>query len=440
MTTKESYLHLLDKLHYVTDFLQTTMDELNELIGECDAGDELAAYRRSKFTITQSREFWQRGGTLAPMGDVEERDALLQNEKKSSTSTVEFTKKEISQMTETFKRAFIANGLAAHVHKRPSGKRTFLYEIRYRANGYCIIASSTDLVEAKKKFIAKTMPGEIEKYRTDKVANGFSRLEEIFEEWCEFKRGSVLEKERQRFRSDFESLPSKLKKMHVEEIRTVDISRVMRELPPRKYEQMRTIFNGVFKYAIASGVISNNPVALIPFRRAERVSRESLTTEEVYSFLEGLRSPTYDCIRQGAYLLYFFGLRPCEVDEDTRREGEFLITRNRKRKNGKVEYKKIPIPKQAQGLIDWEKPLTFDCSRHIQNKLFKELLGNGEKTAYCLRHTFCTLCQEAVRQEIVEIWMGDSPERLIGKVYTHFSDKFMRSQMDLVTFPTLENR
>ena len=28
---------------------------------------------------------------------------------------------------------------------------------------------------------------------------------------------------------------------------------------------------------------------------------------------------------------------------------------------------------------------------------------------------------------------------LFGKVYTHFSDKFMRSQMDMVVFPTLES-
>jgi len=32
---------------------------------------------------------------------------------------------------------------------------------------------------------------------------------------------------------------------------------------------------------------------------------------------------------------------------------------------------------------------------------------------------------------IVNIWIGDSPVRLIAKHYTHFSDKFMREQMDI---------
>jgi len=36
-----------------------------------------------------------------------------------------------------------------------------------------------------------------------------------------------------------------------------------------------------------------------------------------------LKQPEFQPIRQGAYLLYFFGLPPCEVDEETRRAGNF---------------------------------------------------------------------------------------------------------------------
>gem|GEM_PF-2378633 len=106
--------------------------------------------------------------------------------------------------------------------------------------------------------------------------------------------------------------------------------------------------------AKASGIITHNPVALIKFKRAERQSRESLSKGEIVAFLERIKEPKYDEIRQFAYILYFFGMRPCEIDEETHREGDFFITRNRKRKNGKIEYKKIPIPTQAQELIDWD--------------------------------------------------------------------------------------
>ena len=123
---------------------------------------------------------------LASYPDAEERislylDSLFANkeEQKDSfnmpdktlsavSSKITFTQQEIKNMSTSFKKAFIANGLAAHVIKKQSGKNTFRYEIRYRANGYNIIASSTDLRKAKEKFLAKTMPNEIEKYR---VAN-----------------------------------------------------------------------------------------------------------------------------------------------------------------------------------------------------------------------------------------------------------------------------
>ena len=219
----------------------------------------------------------------------------------------------------------------------------------------------------------------------------------------------------------------------IRDIRAVDLNEILKDVQPRKYEELRTLFNGIFKYAMASGAIQTNPVALIQFKRTERVNRESLSKTEIKTFLKRVKEAKYDSIRQFAYVLYFFGLRPCEIDEETHREGDFLITRNRKRKNGKIEYKKIPIPTQAQELIDWDKPLTTALHRLKINDIMKELLDG--KTAYCLRHTFATTCQQYVRPDIVDIWMGDSPTRLVGRVYTHFPDEFMLENMMKVEFP-----
>ena len=106
----------------------------------------------------------------------------------------------------------------------------------------------------------------------------------------------------------------------------------------------------------------------------------------------------------------------------------FLSLGIKSAKTGKLSTKKIPIPTQAQELIDCDKPLTADLHRLKINDIMKELLA--DKTAYCLRHTFATVCQHYVRPDIVDIWMGDSPDRLVGKVYTHFPDKFRRIQID----------
>ena len=317
------------------------------------------------------------------------------NDFKPLSTIITFTQKEISHMDKDFKKIFIANGLVARIRTRKCGVNSVTYDIRFRSQGYNITST--------------------------------------FQEWLSLKKGTIGDKEIRRFETNFQNLPEELRYASIHDIRAVDLGSVMKDVQPRKYEELRTLFNGIFKYAVASGLIQNNPVALIKFKRSERQTREALSEDEILAFLERIKAAKYDSIRQFAYVLYFFGLRPCEINEEAHREGEFLIARNRKRKNGKIEYKKIPIPTQAQGLLDWNKPLTTNLHRLKINDIMKELLAG--KTAYCLRHTFATICQQYVRPDIVDIWMGDSPTRLVGRVYTHFPDEFMLENMMKVEFP-----
>ena len=369
-----------------------------------------------------------------------EKEATLSTPKNDDfqqvSSIIIFTQKEIQKMDKDFKNIIIANGLTAKVYTRKSGYYQTTYEIRFRSHGYNFSCTAKTIELLKAEFLQKTRPGELEKYKTAPGKRNKKRkdiLAVYFNEWLSLKRGNIGEKEIKRFETNFNNLPESLRFKPIREIRAVDLNEILKDVQPRKYEELRTLFNGIFKYAMASGVIQTNPVALIQFKRAERQNRECLSKKEILSFLERIKDKKYNDIRQFAYILYFFGLRPCEVDEETHREGDFLIARNRKRKNGKIEYKKIPIPKQAKNLIDWDKPITADLHRLKINDIMKELLDG--KTAYCLRHTFATICQQYVRPDIVDIWMGDSPTRLVGRVYTHFPDEFMLENMLNVEFP-----
>jgi integrase len=352
------------------------------------------------------------------------------------SSIIIFSQKEIQKMDKDFKNIIIANGLTAKVYTRKSGYYQTTYEIRFRSHGYNFSCTAKTIELLKAEFLQKTRPGELEKYKAAPGKRNKKRkdiLAVYFNEWLSLKRGNIGEKEIKRFETNFNNLPENLRFKPIREIRAVDLNEILKDVQPRKYEELRTLFNGIFKYAMASGVVQTNPVALIQFKRAERQNRECLSKKEILSFLERIKDKKYNDIRQFAYILYFFGLRPCEVDEETHREGDFLIARNRKRKNGKIEYKKIPIPKQAKNLIDWSKPITADLHRLKINDIMKELLDG--KTAYCLRHTFATICQQYVRPDIVDIWMGDSPTRLVGRVYTLFPDEFMLENMLNVEFP-----
>ena len=97
---------------------------------------------------------------LAPQPQKDAFNEPENSKSKAVSSLLHFTYKEIKNMATTFKKVFIANGLCAHVLKKPSGKNSYCYEIRYRSNGYDIRAYSTDLTKAKELFIAKTTAQE----------------------------------------------------------------------------------------------------------------------------------------------------------------------------------------------------------------------------------------------------------------------------------------
>lgn len=361
-------------------------------------------------------------------------DRVLPKKTKTLSALIKFTKKEVDKMSKTFKKEFIANGLVAHVTKRQSGKNGWYYEIRYRRNGYNISISNKDLKTAKERFIRETHLLET----PEKRAKNRLKFGVVLDEWLEYKKGKIDVGTWKAYCSNARRfIPDEIKSTVILQLDSITIDRFMQSFSenPRRYEDIRTLLNSVFKFAILQGIITHNPVAIVPFKRAKRTSRQAMTRQEAAEFLRRLKDEKYDHVRQYAYALYFFGLRPCEVDKEAHFENGFLIARNRKRHGGKIEYKKIPVPKQAQGLIDFDKPLHSPFSYSKTADILSSALGE-EFTLYCLRHTFATFCAESVNQEIVEIWLGDSPERLIGKFYVHYQDDFMRRQMDSVNFAT----
>lgn len=405
--------------------------------------DEMTAIL-ARITMSQSKrenmniagEF---GKLIERMIEQEETAAGLSSPDKAISSTIKFKADECRGMDKAFKKEFAAAGYVARVIKRPSAKkrvRTYVYEIRYRRNGYKVEVSATDINEAKRKFIVAASPENIEDHAQKGLKSGFNLFREVAAEWFEYKRGKVTEKTLNDYRGYYRRhLHTTLGEMPIKAIRTIDVDKALKGQKPRVYEELRTICNSVFKYAINSGIAKNNPVALIPFKAAERTTekRRALTIEEQAQFFKQLEKPEFAKYRKAFLIMFYFGLRPCEL-QDVRFENGFLIARNAKRKGGKIEHKKIPVHEQARQKIDITAPIDGVHNPETLNRIFKRIMGGGELTQYSLRHTFATVCQMYVRPDIVDIWLGDSSERLVGRVYTHFPDEFMIKQMQSVKF------
>ena len=178
-----------------------------------------------------------------------------------TTSIIKFTQKEISKMDKDFKNTLILNGLVARVRTRPSGNTKTLYEIRFRAHGYSIIVCSASLEIAKAKFLDKTRPSEIQKWKVPPSKmrrKGKNQMRKVFDEWISLKQGTISEKQIKRFISNFNNLPEEIRYAEIYDIRAIDLDAIMKEVAPRKYEELRTLFNGIFKYALACGIIEDH--------------------------------------------------------------------------------------------------------------------------------------------------------------------------------------
>jgi len=92
--------------------------------------------------------------------------------------------------------------------------------------------------------------------------------------------------------------------------------------------------NGIFKMAIAHGIIEGNPLAIVIVDKHERKHGTALSKEEEKKLLESMKATKYE--KQFAVALYT-GLRPNEF-KTAGINGDFIVAVNSKRKNGRVEY------------------------------------------------------------------------------------------------------
>ena len=356
----------------------------------------------------------------------------------SVSSIIIFTQKEISKMPKTFKKEFIANGLSAHVLKRKKRKNAISFEIRYRRNGYNIHVTASTIEIAKEKFITATLSENIERYRktalTVKVAE--KTIKSVGMEWLKSKDGKVNPRTLRDYQMNCETrIFPVLGDIPIAKIRTNDITSIINNSKGRVIETLQTIFKGITKYAMANGDITFNPMDAVTFQKVARKKRRALTKEEEKTFFSRIDLPEFEYYKPFFLLQYYFGLRPWEL-RDTHFDGDFLISLNAKHEeDGELVYKKIPIPAQLKARIDTTKDIVCKHRTDVLNRVFKRIMQDEEVTQYFLRHTFSSTCKRFVtKSEVVDLWMGDSPEKLVDRVYTHYPDDFMQEQMELVKF------
>lgn len=328
-------------------------------------------------------------------------------------------------MPKTFRKEFRTQGCTAHVRKRRSGKNSWNYEIRYRRNGYNITASANNLDQAKHKFIE--MLGSAEKCvknkeRTipstfDKFANYF------FEKFYKRKVGEstfrvAMSNYKNHVAPHFGDMP--LKSITADRCQEL-LDRLIDEDKVRTEENVFTMLNMIFKAAVKHGVMAHNPIDMVFHTKHEREHGKALTKDEERKLLEQTAGTPYQLMF--AIALYT-GLRPNEYKTAVI-DGDFVVANNSKRKNGKVESKKIPITPMLAPYLEGVNELHFTRLEQIRHK-FNGILPDHK--LYDLRTTFYTRCMECgVAEVATKTFVGHALGGM-ADTYTDLSDEFLYTE------------
>ena len=340
---------------------------------------------------------------------------------------LQFTKKEIKEMPRL--KDF-------SIRQKENG----VYEIRFRRYGYNESFSSKDFSVAKQKAFSwlSTFEHEI-------------RANENFVIMKRTEKGDYYENNNIMFSSfahnylynvkkpmvvqyTFDNIINIYKnhvlnnygKYPVSKIKPDMIQKHLNELSREKgrtCETVRSILNGIFEYAVASGVIDRNPMKAVFIKKHERTTGTALSKDEERNFVESIKGTKHEAI---FLKMLYSGVRPCEINDIKEDLGSNTITI----KNGKLKsYQKnlfriIPIFPLYKQVAE------CDCGKHNPRKLsyeFREYCPNHQLKD--LRHTFTTRARECgIDNELVAVWTGHSLGNITSSVYTHFSIEFQQEQ------------
>ena len=319
-------------------------------------------------------------------------------------------------------------------------KNNKYYEIRFRRYGYNVSFSSTNFEVAKRKAFdwLNTFEGEIKANVNFAVVK--KGEENIFYEnknvmFTSFARNYLYNvKKPMVVQYTFDNIINIYKnhiakiydKYPVSKIKPEIIQKHLNVLSKEKgrtCETVRSILNGIFEYAVASGVIDRNPMKAVFIKKHERTTGTALSKDEERNFVESIQGTKHEAI---FLKMLYSGVRPCEINYIKEDLWNNTITI----KNGKLKsyqknlFRTIPIFPLYKQVAE------CDCGKLNPRKLsyeFREYCPNHQLKD--LRHTFTTRARECgIDNELVAVWTGHSLGNITSSVYTHFSIEFQQEQ------------
>ncbi|MCM1289616.1 MAG: site-specific integrase [Corallococcus sp.] len=350
---------------------------------------------------------------------------LLETERSNDDINITFTQKELMSMPKQFRQYFMNDGRRHKVRRRQTGKNSFSYNIRYRRDGHDIDVSSTNLEEAKKKFIA-ALNASVKRGGSKDVSSVFNEFGQYF-----FDNYYVEKVAKETYRNNlalfkrwivphFEDLTlGKITPAHCKDL----LEQIKAKGFGKTADDVHSILNQILKYAIAFGQIQRNPLAVVPHKQHKRENGVRLSIEDENKLLTECR-PNYKLF----FAIYLYcGIRPSEI-YTVRFENGFVVCQNMKQHEQEYVEKKIPIIKKLQPYLQDIAELPHVPKLDNVRKEFNKILANH--TLKDCRRTFSSHCVECgVNENVRDVaFLGHAPKRELDRAYVEYSDEFLLSE------------
>ena len=331
---------------------------------------------------------------------------------------VEFTEKEIETMPKNIKRLLTLDKKKCHLRTRTKGN-SVSYEIRYRRDGYNVTACGKTIELAKINFLNKCKDLKIIDPSGSYIPSKFDDFAQFYFENFRKEKVSPLTFKTDMSRYNIHILPF-FKQISLRKITPVDCKKLLDKLKTegkgKTADEVYSLLNVIFKSAIAHGLIERNPLDIVLHIQHQRNSGSSLTKGEEQRLKLALKGSQYLSF---IMLLLYTGLRPNEL-KTAKIDGNFIVAENSKRKNKKVEYKKIPILKALEPYLPI--PQTIPHLNKLR-ELVRTALPNH--ILYDLRTTFYSRCDEyGVSPVARDEFVGHSSGALTN-AYRSLSDDYL---------------
>ncbi|MBE7100211.1 MAG: hypothetical protein E7364_01220 [Clostridiales bacterium] len=353
-----------------------------------------------------------------------------EEKQEQSGGSVKFTKKEIEQMPEKFKRFFVLDENIVSYRITKDG----LYQARFRRCGYNIEVAHKDFATMKHRFLKK-------------LAEAEKKLEQIgYPLFKEYAAGWLKEKQRTVKESTYKGYEQLVRvnlipafgEMSLKEITRKEVQELLFSYVDqgknRTAQKLKVMLTAMFDVIVDDYPALTNPMRKIVLNHYEVKKGHAFTKEEEKQIIDFCKQHPHYHGNSALLLLMYTGMRVGEL-KTMDFDGEYVTCISEKTRKGRKEVvRKIPVSpmlKKILHMIDFEK--AKNTNRDVARDTIKRIFP--DRHTHELRYTFITRAKECgVNPEVVMLWVGHEHDQdvrtsKVDRGYTTYSEEYLRSEI-----------